>query len=90
MHGRIMCMQALMPHYLVIGTQRGKVWLYDTQTYTFMHSSADLQDSVLCMKHVVGYVIFLLLMYTIKSSLTCKAVTHISLEALLRDTAKQY
>ena len=60
-----MCMQALMPHYLVIGTQRGKVWLYDTKSYTFMHSSADLQDSVLCMKHVVGYVIVLLLNNTI-------------------------
>ena len=49
-----MCMQVLMPHYLALGTQRGRVWLYDTQLNIFKHSSAELQDSVLCMKHVKG------------------------------------
>lgn len=51
-----MCMQTLPPHYLALGTQLGRVWLYDTGANELKHSSADLQDSVLCMKYMVGYV----------------------------------
>ena len=58
-HGRIMCIQALPPHHLALGTQLGRVWLYDTRSNELKHSSAQLQDSVLCMKHIIGYVTYI-------------------------------
>lgn len=48
-YGRVLCMQALGDHRLAIGTQLGKVWLFDTVTCKILHSSAQLEDAVLCM-----------------------------------------
>ncbi|KAL3853636.1 hypothetical protein ACJMK2_017166 [Sinanodonta woodiana] len=49
-YGRIMCLQAVDPVHLLIGTQANRIWLYNTKTHKYQHSTAELPDSVLCMQ----------------------------------------
>ncbi|KAL4226999.1 Leucine-rich repeat serine/threonine-protein kinase 2 [Mactra antiquata] len=51
-YGRILCMQSLGNNILALGTQIGKVWIFDTQSCKIVHASSQLQDSVLCMNFV--------------------------------------
>lgn len=54
-NGRILCMECLGDHRLILGTQIGKVWVFDTSKNKLLHASAQLKDSVLSLKHVKGY-----------------------------------
>ncbi|XP_053378034.1 leucine-rich repeat serine/threonine-protein kinase 2-like isoform X2 [Mercenaria mercenaria] len=53
-YGRILCMESLGDHRLALGTQVGKVWVFDTSKCNLLHASAQLKDSVLSLKHVKG------------------------------------
>ncbi|XP_052778708.1 LOW QUALITY PROTEIN: leucine-rich repeat serine/threonine-protein kinase 2-like [Mya arenaria] len=52
-HGRVLCMLSLGYSRLAIGTQLGRVWLFDTtdETYKTLHSSLQMEGSVLCMTY---------------------------------------
>ncbi|XP_060603950.1 leucine-rich repeat serine/threonine-protein kinase 2-like [Ruditapes philippinarum] len=50
-YGRVLCMEPLDDHRLALGTQAGKVWIYDTSNCTLLNSSANLKAPVLSMKH---------------------------------------
>ncbi|XP_021358112.1 leucine-rich repeat serine/threonine-protein kinase 2-like [Mizuhopecten yessoensis] len=53
-YGRILCLQPITRSYLLVGSQLSRIWLYDTYTNKFRHSSSLLPDHVLCIKHMSG------------------------------------
>ncbi|XP_025107353.1 leucine-rich repeat serine/threonine-protein kinase 2-like isoform X2 [Pomacea canaliculata] len=46
--GRILCVLPVNKEYVLLGTQAGKIWVFNTRN-DLLHSSPPLQDSVLCL-----------------------------------------
>ncbi|XP_033759236.1 leucine-rich repeat serine/threonine-protein kinase 2-like isoform X1 [Pecten maximus] len=53
-HGRILCLQPITRGFLLVGSQQSRIWVYDTHSCKFRHSSSLLPDHVLCIKHIRG------------------------------------
>ncbi|XP_060085692.1 leucine-rich repeat serine/threonine-protein kinase 2-like [Ylistrum balloti] len=53
-HGRILCLHSISNGFLLVGSQQSQIWLYDTYSSKFQHSSSVLPDHVLCIKHLSG------------------------------------
>ncbi|CAH1784290.1 unnamed protein product [Owenia fusiformis] len=47
---RILCMTSLGVNTIVVGSQSGKIWVYDTKKHQAIHSLRRLSDSVLCLQ----------------------------------------
>ncbi|KAL5013850.1 hypothetical protein ScPMuIL_008120, partial [Solemya velum] len=47
--GRILCLQPIGSGFLLLGTQMGHVWVFDTLAFELRHSTALLLDAVLCL-----------------------------------------
>ncbi|XP_069115691.1 leucine-rich repeat serine/threonine-protein kinase 2-like isoform X2 [Argopecten irradians] len=53
-HGRILCLEPITRGFLLVGSQHSRIWVYDTHSFKFRHSSSLLSDHVLCIKHMSG------------------------------------
>ncbi|XP_035828110.1 leucine-rich repeat serine/threonine-protein kinase 2 isoform X2 [Aplysia californica] len=45
--GRVLCILPVSPEHILLGTQAGKIWVFNTSRNELMHSTRQLQDSVL-------------------------------------------
>ena len=46
---KVLCMLTVLEQYVAMGTQKGKILIFDARERTFSHTLCDLGDSVLCM-----------------------------------------
>ncbi|XP_076447984.1 leucine-rich repeat serine/threonine-protein kinase 2-like [Babylonia areolata] len=51
--GRILCVLQVTTEHVLLGTQSGKIWVFNTQCSELVHASKQLQDSVLCL-HLIS------------------------------------
>ncbi|XP_070193267.1 leucine-rich repeat serine/threonine-protein kinase 2-like isoform X2 [Littorina saxatilis] len=51
--GRILCVLQVTAEHVLLGTQSGKIWVFNTQVSELVHASKQLQDSVLCL-HLIS------------------------------------
>ena len=51
--GRILCVLQVTAEYVLLGTQSGKIWVFNTLESKLLHASKQLQDSVLCL-HLIS------------------------------------
>ena len=51
--GRILCVLQVTTEHVLLGTQSGKIWVFDTRCSELLHASRQLEDSVLCL-HLIS------------------------------------
>ena len=51
--GRILCVLQVTTEHVLLGTQSGKIWVFNTLESKLVHASKQLQDSVLCL-HLIS------------------------------------
>lgn len=54
--GRVLCMLPVNKDHILLGTQAGKIWVFNAITSELEHSSRQLQDSVLSLYLVQRWV----------------------------------
>ena len=45
----VLCMLTVLEQYVAVGTQEGRILMYDAEEMTLSHTLCQLDDSVLCM-----------------------------------------
>ena len=45
----VLCMLAVLERYVAVGTQEGRILMYDAEEVVLSHTLCQLDDSVLCM-----------------------------------------
>ncbi|KAI8511237.1 Leucine-rich repeat serine/threonine-protein kinase 2, partial [Branchiostoma belcheri] len=53
---RILCMAAIGQGTMLVGTQSGRLWVYDAVTHTKKYVLSPLRDAILCMEYNRGFV----------------------------------
>ncbi|XP_078595563.1 leucine-rich repeat serine/threonine-protein kinase 2-like isoform X5 [Branchiostoma floridae x Branchiostoma japonicum] len=53
---RILCMTAIGQGTMLVGTQSGRLWVYDAVTHTKKYVLSPLRDAILCMEYNRGFV----------------------------------
>ncbi|CAH1266221.1 MFHAS1 [Branchiostoma lanceolatum] len=53
---RILCMTAIGQSTMLVGTQSGRLWVYDAVTHTKKFVLSPLRDAILCMEYNRGFV----------------------------------
>ncbi|XP_019623007.1 PREDICTED: leucine-rich repeat serine/threonine-protein kinase 2-like [Branchiostoma belcheri] len=53
---RILCMTAIGQGTMLVGTQSGRLWVYDAVTHTKKYVLSPLRDAILCMEYNRGFI----------------------------------